>query len=377
MVAHPQQLPLPIDYAPDIVRDHGYRDAHSRPLVSLGKDADGDVRSRRVAPAEAWTYPSIELRAGNSHPVLVFDLDGRDAMDRVQARTAAGLPHPNWVTLREASGGIHVVYTLAAPVHRGAAGRERPLAFLARVSEWYGVQLEADAGYGGVLAHNPVPPAWSDLHTYWGREEPYELRELAEPIPKRWRRPHIPRTAIGRNVALFEAGMRWAGSHQNLGHDVLPFLRVANRERFAEHPAGPLPDGELRSTAKSIERYRREWTARGKFYTPEERQAWGRRRGQAGGRARRERNAERNAAIVAAYAQGVPTADLAALHGVDARTVQRVVMARSDTNYTGSVPPPSDLSAFRDLARASLSLIEMLVTTPGTSPRGLGLTPDA
>ena len=358
MVSRARQLALPIDYAPDIVRAHGLRDAHSRPLVSDGKREGGEMRSWRVAPVDAWDYPSLELRTGNSWPVMVFDLDGADAFDRVRAFTARGGPHPNWVTLRESSGGVHVVYTLRAPVHRGARGRERPLVFLARVSEWYAAELGADAGYGGVLAHNPVPPRWAGLHTTWGREEPYELRELAEPIPKGWRRPHLPRTAIGRNVALFERGMRWAGSEANLGHPVLPALRVANREYFREHPAGPLPDGEVLSTAKSIERYRAEWVANGRFYTPEEREAWGRERGKASGRARRERTAERDAAIVAASAQGVSIGDLAALHGLAKSTVHHVLTRERSTNYTGSVrsSPPTPL---RRLQESVSDLIEM------------------
>ena len=375
MVARPRQLPLPIDYAPPIVRGHGLRDAHSRPLVSNGKREGGGMVSFRVAPEDAWSFESIELRTGNSWPVMVFDLDGRHAFDRVQAATARGLLHPNWVTLRERSGGVHVVYTLNAPVHRGAGSRERPLLYLARVSEWYAAELDADAGYGGVLSHNPVPPPESGLVTTWGREAPYELRELAAVIPKGWRRPHLLRTAIGRNVALFEAGMRWAGSPANVDLEVLPALRIANRERFAEHPAGPLPDGEVRSTAKSIERYRVGWIAQGRFYTAEEREAWGRRRGEASGRARRERNAERDAAIIAAANAGASEREIAALHGIS-RGAVAYTLRRGGSRTTQVVSGPAPPSAFRELQEMTTGLVEMFTLAPygesGEHAWGLG-----
>ena len=54
-----QELPLGIDYAPDIVRRHGLRDAHIQPLVARRKG-----ESFRVHARDAWGYPSLELRAG-------------------------------------------------------------------------------------------------------------------------------------------------------------------------------------------------------------------------------------------------------------------------------------------------------------------------
>ena len=70
---------FPIADVPAVVRAHGLRDAHSRPLVAGGKGRCG-FRARRVSTSDAWLYyASIELRAGNSWPAMVFDCDGRDA----------------------------------------------------------------------------------------------------------------------------------------------------------------------------------------------------------------------------------------------------------------------------------------------------------
>ena len=70
-----------IDYAPPRVRAHGLRDAHSYPLVSQGKRSIGaHSASFRVAAGEAWGFPEIELRAGNSWPSIVLDIDGSNAL---------------------------------------------------------------------------------------------------------------------------------------------------------------------------------------------------------------------------------------------------------------------------------------------------------
>ena len=64
-----KQLILPIEFAPSKVRAHGLRDAHTFPLVSQGKCSSGaHSASFRVPAAEAWGFPEIELRAGNSWP---------------------------------------------------------------------------------------------------------------------------------------------------------------------------------------------------------------------------------------------------------------------------------------------------------------------
>ena len=78
------KLDFGIDYAPAKVREHGLRDAHSYPLVSQGKRSIGEhSASFRVPAAEAWDFPEIELRAGNSWPAIVLDIDGANALQRI------------------------------------------------------------------------------------------------------------------------------------------------------------------------------------------------------------------------------------------------------------------------------------------------------
>ena len=66
----PQPQQLALDFAPAQVRSHGLRDAHTYPQVARRKGA-----SFRVPASQAWGYPSLELRAGNSWPLMGFDCD--------------------------------------------------------------------------------------------------------------------------------------------------------------------------------------------------------------------------------------------------------------------------------------------------------------
>ena len=317
----PKQLELPIQLAPAKVRAWGLRDAHPCPLVSTGKRRDGSFPgSFRVPAVEAWAYREIELRAANSYPSLIFDLDGRDATMRLAYLIEnALLPRFSWAVTRPRSGGTHVVWNLARPVHRGATARKHPLSKLARIADYYAIELGSDVGYTGVLSHNPMSKAQGrGLVTTWGSRDPYSLEELAAVIPKGWRRPPTPSTAIGRNCGLFASCLKWAGSPANLARDVLTIALTLN---LGFDP--PLPVDEVEGIAKSVERYRARWT----FYTPEQITLWAQGRQRRGVENRRLRNKldQRDAKIVEAVQLGRSYRDVGRDFGVKKSTVYRVV----------------------------------------------------
>ena len=250
----PGQGQLPLDFAPPPVRAHGLRAAHPRPLVSMGKGAD-HYSSFRTSPAKAWRFPEVEYgNAGSSIAALVLDCD-KPARLR---RGLPDLPPPNWTVWRRGNHHAHVCWTLDTPVHRYPAARVEPLRYLADIADYYSHAVGADPGYAGVLAHNPASIYRSPYQTTWGREDPYTLDQLASVIPFNWEPPTVRQTGVGRNCDLFEAGMRWAGRRANAHQDVLPALMVVNQE--FDHP---LPFSEVQATARSIEKYRRRWAARG------------------------------------------------------------------------------------------------------------------
>ena len=180
----PQPQQLALDFAPAQVRSHGLRDAHTHPQVARRKG-----ESFRVPASQAWVFAYLELRAGNSWPLMGFDCDVPSAVvDALYWNHHGGdgpaLPRPNMVVERRSNSHSHVSYFLAKPVHRGANAREAPLRLLARISEFYRHALGADPGYNGVLTHNPMRSAHrhGEFLTHWGCNRPYSLSELAEPI---------------------------------------------------------------------------------------------------------------------------------------------------------------------------------------------------
>ena len=284
---NPVQLTLPgIEFAPGQVRDHGLVEAHTWPLVSSGKVQGVVQASFRVHASVAWSFPSLELRSARAWPVVCLDCDGTGGYSRLMlAVLDREIPCPNWVVHRDA-GGAHGVWCLARPVLRGEAARARPLRLLSRATEYMAQKVEADAGYGQVLSHNPMTPEPSQrLQTDWLRRQPYPLRELAEIVPFGWRRPVTPKTGIGRNCAMFEALMKWAGSPANVDLPVLPAAMAVYQDIVAKFPAAGhsfTPAG-VAGIAKSVERYRKRWIEQGRFYTEDQRRAWGRERGLKGG----------------------------------------------------------------------------------------------
>ena len=173
-------------------------------------------------------------------------------------RGMAGLPQPNWVVWRLSNHHAHVAWTLANPVHRHATSRLEPLRYFAWIAEYYTAAVAADPGYAGVLSHNPEPRYRTEFSTTWGRRDPYELGELATVIPFGWEPPKVRQTGVGRNCDLFDALLRWAARHENINVTALSAATFINQQ--FDHP---LPQSEIAATARSVEKYRERWAARG------------------------------------------------------------------------------------------------------------------
>ena len=275
-----------------------------------------------MPPGEAWGFPEIELRAGNSWPSLVLDVDGSNALYRiVEAVEKAEILTPNWTVTRKGSGGTHAVWNLERPVHRGESARKGPLAALARVSEFYADALRADSGYTATLSHNPMSAAHGPgFVTNWLHRDAYSLPQLGEVIPMGWRRPALVRTEIGRNCELFHALMRWAGKPENIVNDCLAAAHVVNQSFDI-----PLADAEVAATARSVHKYRVGWITKGKYFTPTQRTLWGRARGIRSGAARRKLTEDRDKAIIQAVSEGRSLRDVGREYGLSYYAVWNIV----------------------------------------------------
>ena len=312
-----------IDAAPAKVRQHGLVEAHSFPLVSKGKQGGAHSGSFRVPAVEAWGFPEIELRAGNSWPSLILDLDSQDALQEHYRRTECeSWPLGSWLVQRVSNGHTHLVYNLAVPVHRGELAREKPLRELARIAEFYTVALKADRGYTGIMTHNPLSKAHGPgFKTLWLRRDPYSLGELARVIPFGWRKPTIGVTAIGRNCSMFQALRRWAGKPENRENDVLAAAMSINEEIGRLHGRAPMDQSEVAAIARSVHGKRRQWIAKGNYYSPEQKTLWGRERGIKSGASRRKLTADRDRAIVQAVESGRSLRDVGREFGLTGAAV--------------------------------------------------------
>jgi len=183
---------------------------------------------------------------------LIFDVDRPFG---TWAWEATGLPPPAWATVNPENGFAHLVYPLKTPVCRTDAARTKPLKYLAAIECGYRNRLEADPGYSGLLTKNP-------LSTYWGLtvfdgSAAYDLDYLADwiDLPKKPEKKIHPE-GLGRNCTLFDVARYWAyravknyWSPEGSGtwhKAVLEYCRNCN-----VFPV-PLPDPEVRATAKSI-----------------------------------------------------------------------------------------------------------------------------
>lgn len=234
---------------------------HERPRVT---DRKGNP-TWRVPRAQALEYPYIEPNVTGILQSLV--ITDRDAPDADRIADVLGLPTPSWVALNPHTTAGHIVYALKDPVPLTDAARRPPVNFLARVEHGLADVFDGDPGYSGNLTKNPH----HHMHpTLWGDETArYGLRELAKALddlgalPKAGDpRKRVTRSAVGRNVALFDDTRQWAykavrsywgAPEREWGNAVFAKAYEWNETRIAnDFTTGALPATEVGYIAKSV-----------------------------------------------------------------------------------------------------------------------------
>ena len=135
---------------------------------------------------------------------LVFDCDYAGALQHVGEQQ---LPGPNIVSTNPANGNSHLYYRLADPVCTSDSARMKPLDLLAKIQYAMRNALNADPGYGGFIAKNP-------LHEHWITQEvnpePWNLNDFLEwiEVPK-WLPKKASTEGYGRNCTLFHTARWW------------------------------------------------------------------------------------------------------------------------------------------------------------------------
>ena len=263
----------------------------------------------------------VQHNARHSIGWLVYDLDSDSAVVDLQDRKC---PIPNIIAVNPDNGHAHAFYGLGAPVHDYPGASDKAKRYLAAVDIALTELLGADPGYSKLISKNPIHDEWL---TIVPRADLYDLEELADWLDLRKytdRRRRLPDIGYGRNCTLFDNLRRWAYRERRSVQGYLSeeMFIEACRWRAASINADftpPLPNSEVRSTAKSVARWVwRKMSAEGFA-------AWQRRMSAAGNAAKRRKSEELRARIIqtARECPDLAQADIAALCGVNQATVSR------------------------------------------------------
>lgn len=277
-------------------------------------DAVGDgLRIRDVQRALAARY--IQPNGPTHRYWLVYDVDRSGAALDWNDLNA---PPPTIVAQNPDNGHAHLIYGLDVPVRTAPDAKTGPLRYAAAVDCALRALLDADAGYSGLICKNPLHPHWRV--TEW---EPrlYELGDLDSWLDLSTyadRRRRLPDYGLGRNCTLFEKLRRWAYRAIRQGwpeydrwHEA-----VLQRARAYNDFEAPLPDSEVKATAKSVARYTH------RNLTPAGFSQWQAVQGRKGGTAKGAAYAGKRAQALSLLDSGASQSDVAERLGVTTRTIR-------------------------------------------------------
>ena len=295
----------------------GLRDYHPRPLAADLKDEDGLIYPRRTDPREAWQKPYVEIQPANTWAVAVLDCDDPEW---VLAMMALLVPQPSFFIFNRANEHAQIGWILQSPIHRNKQSARTPLLKFGCVVGKLTNLYRADPEFQNKLARNP---AYNDdsLSTTWCHRniKGYVLDQLDVVDDVRPAEALLAQSAVGRNVAVFEGLMQFAGSWDNREAGlVAEALRLNNEFEY------PLDAHEVRYVVRSVDRYRQQWIREGRYYqldTPEKK-----RKQQAWSVVKRWQKAEeRDLEILRMAMTGQPMQAIADAMGVTRFTIQRLL----------------------------------------------------
>ena len=173
------------------------------------------------------------------------------------------IAEPSFIVVNPTNGHAHYVYLLRGWIRIDGADASDLAAvrYFAAIERAYTRALRADAGYAGLVQHNPFSPSYE---TCSGRDEPYSLRELASFVEL----PRVSRRAVeirrdGRNVETFDRLRFWAyaqiGEYRCGPRETWDEVVAARALAIAEQVRAAYPcashaysDAEALDTAKSV-----------------------------------------------------------------------------------------------------------------------------
>ena len=208
----------------------------------------------RLYPTQELLKKSIvQTNPYNSVGWIIVDLDSPTSHLDWQDVNA---PPPNIISINKGNGHAHLFYGLEKPVHKNDVSSFKALKYCAAVNIALTQYLGGDEGYAMHLSKNPTNEKWLNL---FPRQGLYTLEELADWLPNlgKVKRKKLPDISLGRNVNLFEKLRMYAYSERRTATDYQQFYANIYTQAKIHNSSfiTPLPNGEIRATAKSIAKW--------------------------------------------------------------------------------------------------------------------------
>jgi len=210
----------------------------------------------RIAKKEtALKYRYIQFNDVAFIRFLVFDIDKPAA---ALSWENAELPAPNIAVVNPVNTHAHLFYYLENPICRTDRAHLKPLNYLKAIYQAYVFKMQADLAYAGLIAKNPLNPAWQ---TWYIHSNLYELSELADYVELCKKRTIAKESKsddfVGRNDELFNTVRIWAYSARYNYQNYSDFYKAvfSYTNSLNQLFTMPLPISEVKSISTSVSKY--------------------------------------------------------------------------------------------------------------------------
>lgn len=255
---------------------------------------------------------------------LILDLDYESSLIEI-LYSMTGVPLPNLLVENKENGRSHIFFNLKTPVYKTNASKIKPIIYANAVLKRLQLLFNADVGYSGLIAKNPIHEQW---RAYTLRDKPYSLNELASKLEIDWKEANKPikqdeAIGLGRNCYVFHTARFWAYTavREFRGKTYNQWLQtvIDHCLKLNEGITEPMQYGEIKGIAKSIARYcwKRDPYCYQEFV---QRQVY---KGALGGKARSNKYEDKRKQALALKAKGLNNTQIAKELDVDRKTIHR------------------------------------------------------
>jgi len=208
----------------------------------------------KIAKKEtALKYRYIQFNDIAFYRFLVFDIDRPSA---ALSWENANLPAPNLAVVNPENTHAHLFYYLQDPICRTQNAHLKPLNYLKAIYQAYVLKLQADIVYAGLIAKNPLNPAW---RTWYIHNNLYSLSELSDyvELQKVITKKAINDDFVGRNDSLFNTVRVWAYKSRYGYQNYSDFYKAvfSYTNSLNQLFTIPLKYSEVKSISTSIAKY--------------------------------------------------------------------------------------------------------------------------